>query len=807
MDVINSTVICTHPSGSSHRSVWMLGNPLSSPTPLLFLQVSLITVVTQLMDACLRPLGQTSLVSQILGGLVFGPSMLGHKEMVTNILFPMKGCLILDTVATFCLNFFYFISCVKMDTGTVLKTEKQAITIGISVFAFAFAFPLGLSFALTSFISMDKTLASALPLIAISQSFTVFISISVLLTELKILNTNVGRLALSSAMFTDVVSLPMITLIFAVLQVKHSNKSMLTLLWILLSIAVLLVVIFYVIRPTIIWYAGRLNGKPVDEFFFVCIILCVLFTSFCSEFIGQHYSMGPIFLGLAVPEGPPVGSTLISKMETVSGAFLYPLYLAVNGLQTDIFKINLQATWIVTAVVLVGFVAKIIAVILPGYYYNVPMKDCLVIGLVLNGRGIAELCMYNLMKNSKLLTGQLFSLLVLTLIVINGIIAPLVKFTYNSSSEYHSGKRISIQHTKRDSELRIMVCFNKNENIPTMLNIIEASCASRESNIEVIALLLVELLGRSRPLLVAHQPHDTLPVTNCDLTQLDNALKQYAQLNEGCARVQSFTSISDFDTIHEDVCRISFDRRANILIMPFHKRWEIDGTVEVKNRGIQTINTNVLERAPCSVGILIDRAILSGCPSLLIGKSTYYVAVLFIGGADDAEALAYASRMARHECVNVTVIRFLVFGEENSKDRKYETDLVDEYRYHNNGNTRFEISEEVVRDGMEFFSSVRRMVDCFDLVMVGRAHPQSVLLHGHDQWSECPELGVVGDMLATQDFVTKASVLVVQQQRMGGRFINQNVMPNQRDQLVHNVPMNEPPIPSCTISMDKYDRK
>ncbi|KAI5426556.1 hypothetical protein KIW84_032117 [Lathyrus oleraceus] len=233
-------------------------------------------------------------------------------------------------VATFCLNFFYFICCVKMDTGTMLKTEKQAITIGISVSAFAFAIPLGLSFAFTNFVSMDKTLASALLLIAISQSFTVFISISVLLTKLKILNTNVGRLALSSMMFTDVVSLPLITVIFAVMQVKTANKSIVTLLWILLSIGALLVVIFYVMRPTIIWYVSRLNGKPIDEFCIVCIILCVLFTAFCREFIGQHYSMGPIFLGLAVPEGPPLGSTLISKIETLTGGFLYPLYLDVT---------------------------------------------------------------------------------------------------------------------------------------------------------------------------------------------------------------------------------------------------------------------------------------------------------------------------------------------------------------------------------------------------------------------------------------------------------------------------------------------
>lgn len=81
--------------------------------------------------------------------------------------------------------------------------------------------------------------------------------------------------------------------------------------------------------------------------------------------------------------------------------FLYPIYLAVNGLQTDIFKIDLQSLWIVGLILMVAFVVKICAVMLPGYFYNLPMKQCCVIGLLLNGRGIAELTMYNMWIGSK----------------------------------------------------------------------------------------------------------------------------------------------------------------------------------------------------------------------------------------------------------------------------------------------------------------------------------------------------------------------------------------------------------------------
>ena len=67
-----------------------------------------------------------------------------------------------------------------------------------------------------------------------------------------------------------------------------------------------------------------------------------------------------------------------------------------------------------------------------------------------------------------------------------------------------------------------------------------------------------------------------------------------------------------------------------------------------------------------------------------------------------------------------------------------------------------------------------------------------------------------GDMLPSPNFVTKASLLVVQQQRIRGRFVKHNVnaslVPNQRDHLVHDVPIHETFIHSCTISMDKYEK-
>ncbi|KAG4989852.1 hypothetical protein JHK84_032404 [Glycine max] len=763
--------------------------------------VSLMTMVTQFMDACLKSLGQSSIVSQIMGGVLFGPSMLGNKKILGLALFPTKGAVVLDTVSLFGLMFFFFIWCVKMDIATLMKTEKVAITLGISVFAFTLIIPTGLAFLMMKYIAMDGSLAKALPFLAMSQTLTVFISIAVLLTDLKVLNTDIGRLTMSAAMFADVAGFILTVILFAILQ--DQSGSFVRLACILLSIVGVWLLVIFVMRPTIIWMVKHPGRGSVNEICLVCIFLLVLLSAFVSELIGQHFIMGPILLGLAVPEGPPIGTALMSKLETICTAFLYPIFLAVNGLQTDFFKIDKQSLWIVCVILIVAFFVKIGAVMLPGYYYNLPLKQCFVIGLFLNGRGIAELATYNMWKRGKLISEQEFALMVASIIVVNCILVPLIRYIYDPSELYQTGKRCTIQHTRRDLELRVMVCIHNNENLPMILNLLEASYASRESRIEVTALVLVELQGRARPILFANQeqPHDEMRSMSCNASHIDNALRQYAQQNEGYVSVQSFTSISTFETMYDDICKISLDTGSNILILPFHKRWEIDATVEISHRTIQTMNIEVLERAPCSVGILVDRGILSPSPSLLMARAAFYVAVFFIGGQDDAETLAYASRMVRHECVYVTVVRFLLFGQENSKDRKRDSDLIDEYRYYNAGNQRFELMNEVVKNGIEMSTCIRRLIDYFDLVMVGREHPDSVIFQGHDQWSECQELGVIGDMLASPDFVTKASLLVVQQQKIRGTLVKHNVnanpVPNHRDQLVYDIPND---------TVDKYDR-
>ncbi|KAF3433323.1 hypothetical protein FNV43_RR24425 [Rhamnella rubrinervis] len=809
MVIGNRTLVCHNFHPTTTKGFWDFGHAFNSPTPLLLLQFSAICMVSKLLEFCLKPLGQSSIVSHIFGGLVFGPSFLGHKRGLGAKLFPLRGMVVLETISTFGLMFFFFAIGVKMDPETMFQLERKAMGIGFSVFIFTLTLPSLLSLVLIKYLPMDPNLADSLPIIAASQSITSFPVIACLLNELNILNTDLGRLALSSSTFCDVLGMTLTVAVLAFVG-DQTHTIILPVLGIISTI-LLVVAIMFVFRPAILWMRNRSKGgKYVKETYVFASFTLVLVVAFLCEGIGQHYVLGPLILGLVVPNGPPFGAALASKVDTLATVLFYPTYLAVSGLQTNFYKVQVSGLVAVGIITLFACITKVGAVMVTGHYTNIPRFEAFVLGLIMNGKGIIELMVLNLWRQNKILKDQEFALGVISVLVVTAIITPFLRILHNPSKQYFVGiKRSSIQHTKRDSpELRILVCIHNHESVSTIMNLLEVSHASTKNPLAVIALVLVELVGRTSPIFIAHDQRDdqnhSPQTTTSTSVQILNALKQYQRRCDGSTTLQSFTSVSHFKWMHDDICRVAKEKRTHIVILPFHKQWAIDGSVGLANASIRNMNLNVIQRAPCSVGILVDRGILAGTGTVLASKYIYNVAVIFIGGSDDAESLAYGARMAKHETVDLTVVRFLQFGDVNSKDRKRDSELIHEYRQANAGNERFVIVEELVKDGEGLFSGIGAMVDCFDLILVGRDHPESPLLLGMDKWCECPELGVVGDMLASSDSATAASVLVVQQQRVIG---NNGVVVNKGKEagLVHDAPFYGGK-PSWTITVEKHDK-
>lgn len=74
--------------------------------------------------------------------------------------------------------------------------------------------------------------------------------------------------------------------------------------------------------------------------------------------------------------------------------------------------------------------------------------------------------------------------------------------------------------------------------------------------------------------------------------------------------------------------------------------------------------------------------------------------------------------------------------------------------------------EKYVENGVQTGMILRDMAETYSMFVVGKGgRGDSLLTTGISDWEECPELGVVGDFLASSEFDISGSVLVVQQHR------------------------------------------
>ncbi|KAL7165109.1 hypothetical protein ACSBR2_040900 [Camellia fascicularis] len=781
----DATIVCYAPTMITTNGIWQGDNPLNYSLPLFILQLTLVVVTTRILVFILKPLRQPRVISEILGGVILGPSVLGQNEEFANTIFPLRSVMVLETMANVGLLYFLFLVGVEMDLAVLRRTRKKALAIAIAGMILPFIVGISFSFILHQK-SQETKQGTFILFLGVALSVTAFPVLARILAELKLLNTEIGRIAMSSALINDVCA--WILLAFAIALSENDTSSLASLWVILSSIAFVMLCIFF-IRPLIIWVIQRTpEGETISEFYICLILTGVMISGFITDAIGTHSVFGAFVFGLIIPNGP-LGVTLIEKLEDFVSGLLLPLFFAMSGLKTNILAITGALTWgYLILVIILACVGKIAGTLLVALYYQMHFYEGLTLGLLMNTKGLVEMIVLNVGRDQKVLDDKSFAILVIVAVVMTAIITPIVTSIYKPARRFVPYKRRSIQRSKPDAELRVLVCIHTPRNVPTIINLMEASHPTKKSPLCIYVLHLVELTGRASAMLIVHNTRKSgRPALNRTQAQSDHIINAFENFEQhvGCVSVQPLTAISPYSTMHEDICGVAEDKRVAFVIIPFHKQQTVDGEMEATNPAFRTINQNVLANAPCSIGILVDRG-LSGTTRLSANQVAHHIVVLFFGGPDDREALSYAWRMSDHPAINLTVMRFipgddaiessiepnrepndpriLTVVTDNDREKQLDEDYVNEFRARTANDESIIYAERVVNNGEETVAAIRSVDTINDLFIVGRGQGMiSPLTAGLTDWSECPELGAIGDLLASSDFAAAVSVLVVQQ--------------------------------------------
>ena len=340
-------------------------------------------------------LRQPRVISEVIGGIILGPSVMGHVPGFTNAIFPQSSIPVLNLVANLGLVFYLFLVGLEADLRFLVGNWKTAASVGTAGMILPFGCGAAIAWGLYN---EFRTESGLLPIafgtymlfIAVAMAITAFPVLCRIITELKLLHTPVGIIVLSAGVANDVVGWILLALCVALVNAS----SGLTALYVLLVAVAYILVLVFAVRPGLLWVlrrTGAIENGP-SQGVVALVLLMVLVSAWFTNVIGIHAIFGAFLMGLIIPHDGGFAIKMTEKIEDLVCAVFLPLYFALSGLSTNLGLLNSGITWAyVVAVIAIAFITKItggsIAARLTGHVW----RESFTIGALMSCKGLVEL--------------------------------------------------------------------------------------------------------------------------------------------------------------------------------------------------------------------------------------------------------------------------------------------------------------------------------------------------------------------------------------------------------------------------------
>jgi Kef-type K+ transport system membrane component KefB len=171
------------------------------------------------------------------------------------------------------------------------------------------------------------------------------------------------------------------------------------------------------------------NKETLSVNMLALMIGVLLISSFITEMIGIHALFGAFLAGVAMPSTINFRKLLVERTEYISITLLLPLFFAFSGLRTQIGLLNTAHTWFVCGIILlVAIVGKFGGSFLAARFVGESWKDSIIIGALINTRGLMELVVLNIGYDLGIITSEIFTMMVIMALVTTCMTGPILNF-------------------------------------------------------------------------------------------------------------------------------------------------------------------------------------------------------------------------------------------------------------------------------------------------------------------------------------------------------------------------------------------
>ncbi|QIL46274.1 cation:proton antiporter [Vagococcus coleopterorum] len=376
----------------------------------LLLALILILIGTKLAAHLCQLISVPAVIGELMVGIIFGPAVL-------SLIVPSDMLHVFSEIGVILLM---FLAGLESDLNLLKKYFKPAMSVAV----LGILFPLILCGLVSYWFGLS--LISAIFVGIVFSATSVSISVQVL-RDYRRLDSEEGSIILGAAVVDDIVVVLIVSLFSTFLNMNGKLSLDAAFFWDLLGKKLLFFFLIYIVAKYLLKPFLRITKRLIatESETAAALVLCFGF-ALLSEYLGMSDVIGAFFMGLLLSR-EPVKEQVEKRIVTIGYALFIPVFFVSIGLDLDLAVFKTEFLFILVLSVM-AIATKLIGGYISARFSKVARNKAWVIGAGMVSRGEMALIIVQMGRSLGLLSGNVYSAIVVSIIIATLVSPLLIKF-------------------------------------------------------------------------------------------------------------------------------------------------------------------------------------------------------------------------------------------------------------------------------------------------------------------------------------------------------------------------------------------
>ena len=391
-----------------------------------FLALAIVLIVARLFGIAAVRLGQPRVMGEVIAGIALGPSLLGvisqnlQASIFSTDILPAFG-----VAANLGLIFYMFLIGLEVDQKALKGKAGPAAAISNASVALPMLLGIAAALPLYKLLGPNIKFAAFALFMGVAMSITAFPVLARILSERRMLKSDLGSLAIGCAAIDDVTAWFLIALATAI---TVSGSLGVVARTIGEAVAFTLVMAFVVRRILARMATAFDEAGQLPSGWFAAIVVGVLLSAYVTEAINIAVIFGGFIMGMVMPRHARLTEEVTRRTEDFVVTLLLPMFFVYTGLKTNVTLLDRPELWLITVgLIAIAILGKLAGAAIAARVCGFNWRGSAVLGTLMNTRGLTELIVLNLALEVGAISNVLFAALVIMALVTTLMTGPMLK--------------------------------------------------------------------------------------------------------------------------------------------------------------------------------------------------------------------------------------------------------------------------------------------------------------------------------------------------------------------------------------------